>query len=362
MPSSNELIAELRRTLGKMELVLGTIDDAIVWTDESGAIQWCNSAFDKMSGRPHLDMLGASFGDVFPLERRGNRVASVRQFLPDGKGEKVCYERQGLSGRTTLEVSAAASPLSTEPGLVLVIRDVTERKRIEAEVANKNRELEALLHVTSHDLREPLRAVENFSTIVAQDYAERLDDHGKDLLRRIGLAGARMRRLLEDISSLAKARKIVPPSEEVEAGIMIAEVLARLEGVIEKNRASVRVSEDLPRLRVNKLWATQALYNLMSNALKFAKPGQAPDVVIRPYRATGVVLGIIVGDRGPGVRPEDAERIFGLFERGVGREVEGTGAGLAIVRAVAERHGGRTWVRAREGGGSEFIITFGGVL
>ena len=70
-------------------------------------------------------------------------------------------------------------------------------------------------------------------------------------------------------------------------------------------------------------------------------------------------VGIVVRDRGPGVPPEHAERIFQLFQRAVGREVEGTGAGLAIVRQVAERHGGRAWVRPREGGGAEFILTFG---
>ena len=70
-------------------------------------------------------------------------------------------------------------------------------------------------------------------------------------------------------------------------------------------------------------------------------------------------MGLIVCDRGPGVAPEHADRIFQLFQRAVGREVEGTGAGLAIVRQVAERHGGRAWVQPREGGGSEFVLTFG---
>jgi len=113
---------------------------------------------------------------------------------------------------------------------------------------------------------------------------------------------------------------------------------------------------------VDKTWATQAVYNLVANALKFTRGGEPPDVEITPYRPEGPgrnAIGIVVRDRGPGIAPEHTERIFQLFQRAVGREVEGTGAGLAIVRQIAERHGGSAWVQPRDGGGSEFIVTFG---
>jgi signal transduction histidine kinase len=111
-----------------------------------------------------------------------------------------------------------------------------------------------------------------------------------------------------------------------------------------------------------RTWATHGVYNLITNALKFRRDGEAPEVEIASYHPTvedGSEVGIVVRDYGPGVPPEHAERIFQLFQRAVGREVEGTGAGLAIVRQVAERHGGRAWVQAREGGGAEFVLTFG---
>ncbi|MEE9143238.1 MAG: ATP-binding protein, partial [Candidatus Binatia bacterium] len=102
-------------------------------------------------------------------------------------------------------------------------------------------------------------------------------------------------------------------------------------------------------------------YNLVANALKFTRKGEVPELEIGPYQPNGEdpkVDGIVVRDRGPGLAPEHSERIFQLFQRGVGREIEGTGAGLAIVRQIAERHGGRAWTQPRQGGGSEFIITF----
>ena len=241
-------------------------------------------------------------------------------------------------------------------------REIAERGRARAEIAAKNRDLETLLYVTSHDLREPLRAIENFSRIVNDRYCDRLDDKGQDFLRRVILGAQRLNRLLDDILTLSRSQRMEASTEQVDGETIVSEALKRHEGKITATNAWIRVVKDFHGLRVDKTWATQAVYNLIANALKFSRAGEAPDVEIAPYRsrdAGSKVVGIAVRDRGPGVAPEHAERIFHLFQRAVGREVEGTGAGLAIVRQVAERHGGSAWVEARQGGGSEFIITFG---
>jgi signal transduction histidine kinase len=239
--------------------------------------------------------------------------------------------------------------------------EIAERGRARAELAAKNRDLETLLYVISHDLREPLRAIENFSRIVKDRYQDRLDEKGEDFLRRVILGAQRLNRLLDDILTLSRSQRIGVPTEEVDGETIVLEALRRLEGKINATNAWIRVADSFDGLRVDKTWATQAIYNLLVNALKFTRDGEAPDVEIAPYSPEGSsgVVGIAVRDRGPGVAPEHAERIFQLFQRAVGREVEGTGAGLAIVRQIAERHGGNAWVEPREGGGSQFVITFG---
>jgi signal transduction histidine kinase len=241
-------------------------------------------------------------------------------------------------------------------------REIAERGRARAEIAAKNRDLETLLYVTSHDLREPLRAIENFSRIVNDRYKDRLDEKGQDFLRRVIQGAQRLNRLLDDILILSRSQRMGMPVEEVDGETIVSEAIKRLEGKINATNAWISVVKDFQGLRVDKTWATQAVYNLIANALKFTRNGEAPDVEIAPYRTQGPasrVVGIAVRDRGPGVAPEHAERIFQLFQRAVGREVEGTGAGLAIVRQIAERHGGSAWVEPRQGGGSEFIVTFG---
>ncbi|MBI3066352.1 MAG: GAF domain-containing protein [Deltaproteobacteria bacterium] len=240
--------------------------------------------------------------------------------------------------------------------------EIAERGRARAELAAKNRDLETLLYVTSHDLREPLRAIENFSRMINERYRDRLDDKGQDFLRRVILGSQRLNRLLDDILMLSRSQRMGAPTEEVDGESIVLETVKRLEGKINATDAQIHVAKDFGGLRVDKIWATQAVYNLIANALKFTRDGERPIVEIAPYRPNGPdagVMGIVVRDRGPGIAPEHAERVFQLFQRAVGREVEGTGAGLAIVRQIAERHGGSAWVEPRVGGGSEFIITFG---
>lgn len=283
------------------------------------------------------------------------------------KGEQVSsFETQRLTkDRRLLDVWLTVTVLLDDRGAPAAIasteRDITERKRAEKQIAAKNKELETLLYVASHDLGEPLRSIQNFSQMVLDEQGGRLDEEGRNLLRRVVKSGVRMRLLLNDILAFSRVRRITPPTEEVKGEVIVREALGELEARIQETKAKVQVANDLPRLPADRTWATQAVYNLVSNALKFTRPGAPPEVEIAAYRpAPGDSdgEGLVVRDRGPGVAPEHAERIFELFQRAVGHEVEGTGAGLAIVQAVAERHGGKAWVRPREGGGSEFIITF----
>lgn len=262
--------------------------------------------------------------------------------------------------------------------------EVIERQRAEAEVRAKNRDLETLLHIASHDLREPLRAIQRFGEMLDLRNRQCLDEAGQDYLRRMRRGADRLDHLLDDILTIARLQVMEKPVGEVAGEELVGDVLVNLEGAIAAAGARVAVIRPLPRFRVNRFWAGQAVFNLVANALKFTREQASPEVEIAPYwchEPLGTLAmeggnvepmeighaepieggdGLIVRDRGPGVPQDQAERIFELFRRGVGRDVPGSGAGLAITRQVAEQHGGRAWVRPRDGGGSEFIITFGG--
>lgn len=335
--------------------------DAIMSGTAEGVLLTWNAGAERIYGYPAEEVKGRSISILFRPSGRA-QMSEILQRIQ--RGERIeQYETVGMrKDGTEIPVACTISPIKDAEGNVkgasLIARDITRRKRAEAEIRAKNRDLETLLCVTSHDLKEPLRTIESFSRMVRERYGDRLDDKGLDFLGRVIRGARRMNRLLDDILTVSRLQRIAAPTQEVEGESIVRDALSRLEGQIRETRARVRVATDLPPLVAERTWATQAVYNLIANALKFKRDGEAPDIEVTRFERDGEV-GIVVRDRGPGVAPEHAERIFQLFQRAVGREVEGTGAGLAIVKQVAERHGGRAWVEPRNGGGSEFIITFG---
>ena len=373
---------ELRESETRLRAILDNSPGMVFLKDSEGRYLHVNRQFERVFHMTREQVVGRTDEALFAPEQaaafHANDLKALQAGVPLELEEVALHD----DGPHTSIVSKF--PLFGGDGkpyaLCGITTDITERKRAEealhrahdelearvqertAEILKKNRDLETLLYVTSHDLREPLRSIENFSHLVHDRYAKVLDDKGRDYLQRVIRGTQRMDQLMKDILTLSRVQRMELPAEEISSESIISEVLRRLDDKIKEAGATVQVAKDLPRLKGNRTWATQGVYNLITNALKFHHNGQAPEVEIAPYHPTvedGPVAGIVVRDRGPGVAPEHAERIFELFQRAVGRKVEGTGAGLAIVRQVAERHGGRAWVQPREGGGSEFILTFG---
>ena len=326
-------------------------------------MQW-NRGCEHLYGYTAEEALGQSSHQL--LQTTFSTSLTDIMAMLDVKGEWTGEIRHRTkSGQGLVVESRWAMLKATGRNLVLETnRDITQQRRSEETILKKNKDLETLLHVTSHDLKEPLRAIESFSILLQERYANRLDEKGQDFLRRIVRATQRLDQLLTDILDLSRAQRMEPPVSEVEAELLVQEVLRRLENRINQTRAKIVIHSPLPRLRVNTTWAIQGIYNLMTNALKFVPEGETPDVEISAFSEIDLHgmehAGLIVQDRGHGIPTDQQERIFELFRRAVGREVEGTGAGLAIVRQVAERHGGRAWATSRDGGGSNFFITFGG--
>nr|HNI17338.1 PAS domain S-box protein [Nitrospira sp.] len=353
---AEEVLSQQRR------LIELSYDPIFTWDFERGILDW-NRGCEQLYGYTRAEAIGRSSHTLlkitYPcpfdticaeLEATGAWTGELHHRTKDGR-EVLVESRWGL-----MKTGGRSLVLETN-------RDITERRQAELMILKKNKDLETLLYVTSHDLKEPLRAIESFSVLLQERYASRLDEKGQDFLRRIVRATQRLDQLLTDILDLSRAQRMEPPVDEIDAHQLVQEVLRRLESRIKESGATITVFTPLPRLRVNTTWAVQGIYNLVANALKFVADGRPPDIEIAPHTeidAEGTECsGLVIRDRGPGVPSDQRERIFELFRRAVGREIEGTGAGLAIVRQVAERHGGRAWVLPREGGGSDFFITFG---
>lgn len=246
----------------------------------------------------------------------------------------IAYEelREEINERRRVEAALREANAALADSRDVLEKRVNERTN---ELALANEDLETLLYVVSHDLKEPLRSVHNFSRLLASRYESSLDERGQDYINRTVRAADRLHTLLEDVLTLSRVRRAQETRQWVPASQLVDKAKEQLELLVAQSGATVIVEEPLPLLYVNPTWATQAIYNLLSNALKYCGAEKSPEINISGYESEES-FGLAISDRGPGVAPEHSERIFQLFQRAVGREIEGTGAGLAITRQIAQ--------------------------
>lgn len=228
--------------------------------------------------------------------------------------------------------------------------------RTDEEIREAYDELEALLFVISHDLKEPVRSVNSFAHILEEDCSENLNEDDRELLHRIVGGAERIEELLSDVGTISKAYRINVKDHPAPLAEIVRKQIEDLSDRLQETGSRIKIAHELPAIVVEKVWTGRAVNNLLSNAIKFTSDGIGADITVEPYHGPEGV-GIVIKDRGIGVPENAGDRIFELFRRGVGKNIEGTGIGLAIVKKVARKHGGTAWYRNRKGGGAEFYLT-----
>ncbi len=243
-----------------------------------------------------------------------------------------------------------------------------EETRQREELARSNAELQQFASVASHDLQEPLRKIQAFGNRLKASCGEALTPQGIDYLERMQNAAMRMQTLIEDLLTFSRITTKALPFVEVNLAQIAQEVLSDLELTIAQTEGRVDVG-CLHTIEAEPVQMRQLLQNLIGNALKFHRDGETPVVKLdtqlldrqqQPVESYAIAqfCQIIVQDNGIGFEEKYLDRIFNVFQRLHSRsEYEGTGMGLAIVRKIAERHGGNVTAKSTQGQGSTFIIT-----
>jgi PAS domain S-box-containing protein len=245
-----------------------------------------------------------------------------------------------------------------------VLTDITDRKRVEVELAERteelqrsNAELEQFAYVASHDLREPLRMISSYVGLLQRRYADKLDGDAMEFIRFAADGATRMDRMVLDLLEYSRVGRKQLPLEPIATGDVVERVMLDLGVAVAESGGTVEISAPLPVVLADRQQLTRVFQNLIGNALKYRAPDRAPRIVIESGRS-GTDWWFRIVDNGIGIAAEDCDRIFHLFQRLHARgEYDGTGLGLAIVKKIVERHGGRIWVESRPGEGSRFIFT-----
>lgn len=241
-------------------------------------------------------------------------------------------------------------------------RDITDRRRMEerletqsSQLERSNAELQAFASIASHELQEPMRKVVAFGDRLKERCLDRLTPEGREDLERIQKAAHRMVRLVENLLRYARVERDPPAFEPVALGEALEEVLLDLEARVEASAGEVKRAA-LPEVWGDRSQLEQVFANLLSNALKFARPGVPPRVEIGS-RDAGDSWEIRVSDNGIGFEPGYAGLLFEPFSRLHPRDrFEGTGMGLAITRRIVRRHGGEITAEGRPGEGTTFVL------
>ncbi len=234
-------------------------------------------------------------------------------------------------------------------------RQAAELARRNAELDRINRELEEFTYMASHDLKEPLRGIRAYSEMLREDYRAILDDEGRRRLDKMADLCQRLERLIADLLTYCRVGSLRPAMATVDWNAVVGETLDLLRPAIEDRNAVVHVRGPLPRVSGDAMLLGLALANLISNGLKFNRDA-CPTVEIGAGGG-GEQPTLWVRDNGIGIAARHHDAIFTMFRRLHGRqEYEGSGAGLTIVRKIADSHGGRVWLESEPGAGTIFYL------
>lgn len=348
-------------------------DYAMLTLNTEGRVASWSEGAERMLGCGREEILDASFGELLPS---GTRERHRLQHLLEGAAEQERVEEVGWFSRKNGEefrarcvVIALRTRARDLRGFLCVLQESSERdktqtagKKPEAKEPGKTpdtgpaRELEEFTHSIALDLRTPLRHVESMVETLIRGAGEKLDHKSRSYLRTISDATGQLSRLIDDLFTFSR----IGQTELYKLEFSLADVAREVVHDLRREAGERHVEwvfGELPTATGDPVMLALVFHNLISNALKFTRPRRHPRIEIGSMSSDREIT-VFVRDNGVGFDPVFTDKLFGVFQRlHGGSEFEGTGVGLANVRRVIERHGGRTWAEGALDEGATFYFT-----
>jgi signal transduction histidine kinase len=245
-------------------------------------------------------------------------------------------------------------------------QELAERLRAESELARSNeelqlsnKELDDFAYIASHDLKEPLRGIHNFSSFLLEDYADKLDEEGRSKLETLTRLTRRMEALIDSLLHYSRLGRVDLAIDRIDLNQVVEEVLESLGITLRQSGTEVRIPRPLPTVRADRARVGEIFHNLVVNAMKYNDKERKWIEIGSLDPEEGRPPVFYVRDNGIGIPERHFESVFRIFKRLHARDKfgGGTGAGLTIVRKIVERHSGKIWVESTPGEGTTFYFT-----
>jgi PAS domain S-box-containing protein len=346
--------------------IVESSENAILSKTLGGVISSWNAGAQRLFGYQAEEIIGQSIMRLIGPDRLSEEREIIARLSRGERVENFETLRLAKDGRP-IDVSLTVSPLKDRQGNVvgasIIHHDITERiqaekeiKRIAADLARSNRDLEQFASVASHDLQEPLRMVIGYLQLIERRYKDKLDADAQQFIAFAVDGATRMSRLVTDLLDFSRVNTRGKQPEPVEMETVLKRALENLQAAIRDSDAQI-THDPLPTVQGDASQLVQLMQNLVGNAIKFRSPDRPVRICIGAQKKDDEWV-FSVKDEGIGIEPQYAEKIFLIFQRLHSRaEYPGTGIGLAICKKIVERHGGRIWVESQSGQGSTFFFT-----
>jgi PAS domain S-box-containing protein len=335
--------------------------DGYLVTDAAGIIQEANRTAVQLLGVEEQYLHGKPLGVFLAEGERTEFYARINRLRakgtsPLGPWETTLQPGDGASFPAAVTVAAFHDRDDKLTGMRWLMRDITARKKVEAEREQLINELDAFAHTVAHDLKRPLTLVVGYASILTEDFDTIPPEELKQHLRAIAASGHQMNNIVEELLLLAGVRrkkevKMIP----LNMASIIEEVKFRLAFLIEKSEAEVVLPESWPLAMGHGPWVEEVWVNYISNAMQYG--GEPPRVELGGERLSNDKVRFWVQDNGQGLSEEEQSNLFTPFIRLHQVEVEGHGLGLSIVRRIVERLDGEVGVESEGSQGSTFWFT-----
>lgn len=340
------------------ESIVNNTVEAIITINDFGIIQSINKAAETMFGYTKPEIIGSNINIIMPNKIKSEhddyltryRKTKQRNVIGTLRSLQAVHKTNGLFD---IEVSISEIRVHNQVYFTGIVRDVTERKKAEAEIVRSHHELERFAYIASHDLQEPLRKLMMFSDLLNAN--KHNEDKVGTYVDSIHNNASKMSRLIKDILDYSKIDNTTHYAKITDLNQIMQHISETLSMSINQTQAQV-IYKVLPVIEVSEILILQLLQNIIGNAIKYCSPDRQP-IIELTISGSSNEWTFCVHDNGIGIEPENLELVFEPFKRLNRSSSPGSGLGLAICKKIVDQLGGQIWVESELGQGSKFFWT-----